>query len=83
MVSPLVVKACNASDINLKEEYHLSKFHIYVLVYCIGAFFFFFSGFVAALGLPVAEASGGCSLGVGRGLLIVWLLLLWSTGSRQ
>ena len=42
LVSPLVVKACNASDINLKEEYHLSKFHIYVLVYCIGAFFFFF-----------------------------------------
>ena len=37
---------------------------------------------VAVCGLSLVVVSGVCSLGALFGLLTVWLLLLWSTGSR-
>ena len=59
-------------------------------------FFFFFNEFIylfiylwlhwvfiAALGLSLVVASGGYSSVAVRGLLIAWLLLLQSTGSRR
>ena len=37
--------------------------------------------FVAVCRLSLVAANGGYSLAVGLGLVIKWLLLLWSTGS--
>ena len=46
-------------------------------------FFFFFNYlFLAALGSFSVATSRGSSLLVVQGLLVVWLLLFWSTGSR-
>ena len=71
-------------------RYHLSKFHIYALVYCIGVFL---SGllilylfrlcwvFVAVHGLSLVVVSVGYS-SCTQASQLQWLLLFWSLGSR-
>ena len=48
-------------------------------------FFFFWLRwvFIAARGLSLVAASGGCSYLQWAGFWLLWLLLLWSTGSRH
>ena len=51
-------------------------------IYLFYLFIFGCVGFIAARGLSLVAASGGCSSLRCVGFSLRWLLLLWSTGSR-
>ena len=57
---------------SVKSEFPVNMNHSFWLLWV----------FVAACSLSLVAANGGYSLAVGLGLLIKWLLLLCSTGSR-